>query len=81
MKSPLDTVRPAPTPEAPAKPARRGLVVGAGVAGAAALAAHALHRGLAQPAPVAVAGATGAPAAEGYRLTEHVRRYYETTKA
>ena len=58
---------------------RRGLLLGAGVAGAAAVAAGGLHR-----AVVAEAGPVAAPAATdgaGYRLTPHVLRYYETTQA
>ena len=59
---------------------RRGLVVGTGIAGVAAVAAHALGRaGVAAPAvqpDAAVAAADG-----GYRVTPHVLRYYETTKA
>ena len=59
---------------------RRQLVAGAGVAAGAALAAGALRqRG---ELPGAVAGAKPqASAGEGYRLTEHVRRYYETTRS
>ena len=69
------------TPEAPSASStkRRGLLLGAGVAGAAALAARAL--------PTAPAEAVAAPAAKttgetkaGYQLTQHVLRYYETTK-
>jgi hypothetical protein len=58
---------------------RRQLVVGVGVAAGAALAAVALkQRG---EAPPAVAGAKSGPAsADGYRLTDHIRRYYETTR-
>ena len=61
---------------------RRRLLVGAGVAGAAAVAAHVAHRA-ATDVPVAAptAGAKGAAEGDGYRLTPHVRRYYETTKA
>ena len=67
---------PAP-PEAP-KVDRRKLVVGAGVAGVAAVGAAALHRQVAEvPASVA---ATPAAGEEGYRLTPHVLRYYETTR-
>jgi hypothetical protein len=58
---------------------RRGLVVGAGVAAAAALAAVALQRKSAPKAAVADAEPAKAPT-EGYRLTDHVRRYYETTR-
>jgi len=78
MKATRSTL-PADAPEAtPAPLGRRGFVVGAGVAGAAAVAAHALHRGAAD-APLAAAEAL--PEAGGYRLTPHVLRYYETTKA
>ena len=68
----------ADVPAAP-KVDRRSLVVGAGVAGAAAVAAAALHRQVAE-VPVA-APASDAAAAEGYRETPHVLRYYETTRA
>jgi hypothetical protein len=56
---------------------RRGLLLGAGAAGAAVLAAKSLPT-----APTDVA-APAKPAAEdkaGYQLTQHVLRYYETTK-
>ncbi len=63
----------------PARIDRRSVVVGAGVAGAAAVAAAALHR---RAADLAVAAAEKpAPAAEGYRETPHVLRYYETTRS
>jgi len=58
---------------------RRNLLLGAGVAGAAAVAAGGLHR-----AVVVEASPLAAPAAAegtGYRLTPHVLRYYETTQA
>jgi len=59
---------------------RRGLVVGTGIAGVAAVAAHALARsGVA--APAAEAGGAAAADTGGYRVTPHVLRYYETTKA
>ena len=58
---------------------RRRLVVGAGVAAGAALAATALHRKAGTATP-AVAKESDATPAEGYRLTDHVRRYYETTR-
>jgi hypothetical protein len=61
---------------------RRGVVIGAGVAGAAALAGHTLLRGgLEASPPTGAAAAAAAGKAEGYRLTPHVLRYYETTKA
>jgi hypothetical protein len=59
---------------------RRGLIVGAGVAGAAAVATHAL-RGTAVEAPDPLA-AKGPPAKDaGYQATPHVLRYYETAKS
>ena len=59
---------------------RRRLVVGAGVAAGAALAAAALqrkrrHRSRRPPRPRPTRLLN-----EGYRLTDHVRRYYETTR-
>ena len=73
--------RPAePSPLSVPRRDRRGLVVGTGIAGVAAVAAHALMRaGVEKPA--AEAGASTAPADGGYRVTPHVLRYYETTKA
>lgn len=61
---------------------RRGLVIGVGVAGAAALVAGKLAGGLTPAADTGIAGqAAGKPeGAAGYRLTEHVQRYYQTTK-
>jgi hypothetical protein len=57
---------------------RRGflLALGAGGIGAAAIAA----RSLPGAAPAAVSGAADAASGEGYRVTDHVKRYYETTK-
>jgi hypothetical protein len=59
---------------------RRGLVVGAGVAGVAAVAATVLHRGAVE-APVAVAAKAPLAKGEGYQVTPHVLRYYETAKS
>jgi hypothetical protein len=62
------------------QPKRRQLVVGAGVAAGAAVAAAAALRPRAEE-PREVAGSDpAAPKAEGYRLTDHVLRYYETTR-
>ena len=58
---------------------RRSVVAGAGIAGVAAVAVTALQSGVA--AAPAAAGAATEVSGEGYRLTDHVRRYYETTKA
>ena len=58
---------------------RRGLLIGAGAAGAAVVAAKALPGSTA--AEVAQAAAKPAlDTAGGYQLTPHVLRYYETTK-
>ena len=57
---------------------RRGflLALGAGGVGAAAMAARALPGA----APAATSGAAEAASGDGYRLTDHVKRYYQTTK-
>jgi hypothetical protein len=68
------------TPADPARVDRRTLVVGAGVAGAAAVAARALQSAGAD-APAQASGTVAAAEGEGYRVTPHVLRYYETTKA
>jgi hypothetical protein len=72
---------PADTAAAPAmRRDRRGLVVGTGIAGVAAVAAGTLgHVGA--PAPAAGTNAKAPAQGEGYRLTPHIQRYYETTKA
>jgi hypothetical protein len=59
---------------------RRGLLLGAGAAGAAALAARALP-GAAPVANAAVAAQAAVDTAGGYQLTPHVLRYYETARA
>jgi hypothetical protein len=61
--------------------ARRRLVVGASVAAGAALAAAALRHQADTKAPIAAADAKTGPEQGGYRLTDHVRRYYETTRS
>jgi hypothetical protein len=68
------------TPTTVDAPKRRGLLIGAGAAGAALLAAKALP-GAAPAAPVAVAAKTLVDASAGYRVTAHVLRYYETTRS
>jgi hypothetical protein len=47
---------------------------------AAALAAVALP-GKREPESKVEKSASDRPAAEGYRLTDHIRRYYETTRS
>jgi hypothetical protein len=59
---------------------RRGLVVGTGVAGVAAVATAVLHRGAVE-APIAVAAKAPLVKGEGYQVTPHVLRYYETAKS
>lgn len=59
---------------------RRTLVGVAGVAGTAAVAARALH-GAGVDATAQPSASVASTEGEGYRLTPHVRRYYETTKA
>lgn len=59
---------------------RRGLILGAGVAGVAAVATQIL-RGHAVAAPEPVL-AKALPAQDaGYQVTPHVLRYYETAKS
>ena len=61
------------------KLSRRHWVAGAGTVGTLAAAAAVLPQILkaqAEPPPVAAAPDTSA----GYRLTEHVKRYYQTAK-
>ena len=62
--------------------ARRRLVAvaGASVAAGAALSSAALRQHAEASATVAKVQ-PDAKAAEGYRLTDHVRRYYETTRS
>ena len=67
--------------EPQSKLSRRRALAGAGAAGALAAAVAVLPKG--QPAPEAVAAAQ--PAAEpakrdGYQVTPHVLRYYQTTR-
>ncbi len=62
-----------------ARVGRRGLVVGAGVAGVAAVAAAVLTRRGAEALPVSPAKPARV-AGEGYRETEHVLRYYDTAR-
>ena len=66
----------APSREAaPVVPRRRGffaLVGAGGVTGAAAVVAS-------RTAPLEAIAAEASDAGEGYRLTEHIRKYYRTT--
>ena len=80
----IDKIRPVGRPGgAGAASSRRSLLVGVGVAGAAAIAVKALPGSAPEAlATAAVGAAKVAPdTSGGYRLTAHVRRYYETTQA
>ena len=77
--SPLPTARADASEPQGLRTGRRRLVVGASVAAGAALAATALQR-KGDIAPPTVASNTDTTPAQGYRLTDHVRRYYETTR-
>lgn len=70
-----------PAPHADGSLARTGrrAVVGAGVAAGAALAAAVLARHGA-PSETVAKTKTDSARGDGYRLTEHIRRYYETTR-
>ncbi|MEO8060422.1 MAG: formate dehydrogenase [Burkholderiales bacterium] len=59
---------------------RRGLLIGAGAAGAAALAVKVMP-GVAPVAPVVLAAKKVIDPAGGYQVTPHVLRYYETTRS
>jgi hypothetical protein len=81
MKTPPSRLAQADAPDSSApQPKRRQLVVGAGLAAGAAVAATAALRPHGE-APATVAKAADATASEGYRLTDHIRRYYETTRS
>ena len=70
------------TAGAGAASSRRSLLVGAGVAGAAAIAVKALSGAAPEALVTAASAAKAAPDTRGgYQLTAHVRRYYETTQA
>jgi hypothetical protein len=71
--------RPANVPAHPFK--RRGLLVGAGVAGVAALAVKALPGGGPSPLAATASGATAPDLGGGYQLTDHVKRYYQTARS
>jgi len=58
---------------------RRGFLLGAGLAGAAGVAAVATGGGAAQGAVVDERPPTHARGGGGYHVTEHVRRYYRST--
>ena len=59
---------------------RRGLLLGVGAAGAAALAVKVMP-GAAPVATAALAAKKVIDPAGGYQVTQHVLRYYETTRS
>ena len=59
---------------------RRGLLLGTGVAAVAGVAAAVTARTLQAAAAEPVARAAEDVNAEGYRLSQHVLRYYETAR-
>jgi len=74
----LDTT----TPRGGTPATRRGLIAGAGVAGAAALAVKVIPgQAVATTAAATAAAKPAVDTAGGYQLTQHVLRYYETTRA
>jgi hypothetical protein len=60
-------------------PRRRGFMLGAAVAGAAAAAVATLPKTPAPELPVAEVNPPAPANGGGYRLSEHVKRYYKTT--
>jgi hypothetical protein len=68
---------PRPVPSTPPALSRRTLFAGAGTVGALAAAAALLPGTKAEQT---VAEATPVEPGEGYRLTEHVKRYYQTAR-
>ncbi len=63
-----------------ASPRRRAMLLGTGVAAVAGVAAAVASRSLQSSAPEPVALATQDKDAGGYRLSQHVLRYYETAR-
>ena len=61
------------------KPSRRGFFFGAAAAGAAVATVAALP-GKTEPTPVAAAPRPAPERGGGYSVTEHVERYYKTTR-
>ena len=82
MSHPADSTRghsaPAATNASPLK--RRGLLLGAGAVGAAALAVKVMP-GAATVAPVAAVAKKAIDPDGGYQLTAHVQRYYDTARS
>ena len=65
--------------EGQSKPSRRGFMLGAAVAGAATAAVVTLPKTPTPEAPVAEQEPPAPERGGGYRVSEHVKRYYKTT--
>jgi len=59
---------------------RRGVLIGGGVAAVAGVVAAVASRTQQAPAPAVAAPAKPGSDADGYRLSQHVLRYYETAR-
>ena len=66
--------------ESQAKPSRRGFVLGAAVAGAATAAVATLSKTPVTELPVADKAPPAPENGGGYRVSEHVKRYYQTAR-
>jgi hypothetical protein len=66
--------------ESQAKPSRRGFMLGAAVAGAATAAVATLPKTATPELPAAEATPPAPENGGGYRVSEHVKRYYRTTQ-
>lgn len=65
--------------ESQAKPSRRGFMLGAATAGAAAAAVATLPKSPVDETSVTQVEPPKPEAGGGYRVTEHVKRYYKST--
>lgn len=79
-KTPDTVATNVPTAEAAPAVRRRGVMVGAGVLGAAAAAAALLPRAMEDAVPAEKVASTTPQAGGGYRVTEHVQHYYATAR-
>lgn len=61
------------------KPSRRGFIMGAAVAGAATAAVVTLPKSPTPDVPVTEQNPPAPENGGGYRVTEHVKRYYKST--
>ncbi len=59
------------------KPNRRNFLLAAGLGGAGAVAAVATAR---KSAPAGEKQASAEPGSDGYRVTDHIQKYYKTTE-